>query len=269
MKQLSAFVIIFALCILQNVRGTAPGSYESVKSLVEQLDESYPADHLVKEADELVKTGPRAIAMLTRMLKEAPEAQRTRILFMISRCDGNKDEPIQFVESILAKEPTEWAGRRWLNAALHLLSVSDRGKARKAYLRILQIDEVEMDQMTAISMLKREGKPEDIHALEQAIRSRSGKTLLQGQRVDGVAFLANEAIQAIQKRAQSETVLVAEHQAHKSAAGSDHGKALETSDTGGTSGAKDFRVWKSPFVWGAAVLLVSLGLMILYMRRMN
>jgi len=81
--------------------------------------------------------------------------------------------------------------------------------ARKAYTRILEVDEDENALLMASTMLKREGEAEDIAVLERIIERRKDLPLSAGQTVDAVTFLANSAIKAIEGRTQTAVSIAA------------------------------------------------------------
>ncbi len=195
-------LVMFAAGVAVSSAVDETNAYERAKTLVDQLAETRgPDEFLIRERDALIASGPQATEILTQILKEAPSDKRTTTLFLLNETVGDKSDAINFIESLLAQDPHEWSGQKWLRGALLVLSTSSPEKARQACLRILDADERRVDQLVALTMLKRFGVPTDILRLERLIEERRGKTLLEGQRVDGVSSTALETIQAIRERA--------------------------------------------------------------------
>jgi len=156
----------------------------------------------IQRRDAYMARGSLAIPPLIRLFNEdKDDLHRWTVLFLLSMAKGSKTEAIQLVESEIAKDPEGWADHKWLGAALNLLSQTDKIKARKACVRILEEGEGSRALYMATSMLEREGEPEDIAALEHLIQRRKNVILAKGQVQDGVSFGANAAIKKIRERA--------------------------------------------------------------------
>lgn len=274
MSTIARLILVALTAIAAVTRSAAQHSdltYEKTKSLVYQLaDTRGPNEVLIRERDALIARGPQATELLTQVLKVAPEDKRTAVLFLLSDSVGDKSQAISFIESLLAGEPREWAGKDWLMGALLVLRTSAPEKARLAYLRILDVDNNRDDQLVALTMLKRYGKQEDLPRLERLVESRTGAALVDGELVDGIAYMAGEAIKAISERASASAETstapsppASPNEAHSENAtqppqnGNEASHAQVTRDAGAST-----RMW-----WGIGACLISLALVIIWLKR--
>lgn len=179
--------------------------YEEARGLINEISGSDSVTaRQMQRRDAFLAEGQPINPHLIRLFNEdQDDFHRWTILMLLSMVEGSKSEAIQLVESEFAKDPQEWIDHQWLGAALHLLGQADKRKARKAYVRILEVGDERDALDMATTMLEREGEPEDIAALERLIERRKQIPLAQGQTQDGVSFGANAAIKMIRERSQS------------------------------------------------------------------
>ena len=207
MKIISSLVIVLTLGTgWANLRAQpADQVYQETKKYLEIYGSGADPDpNSLRARAAFLAKGRESIPALFRLYHENPDDDyRVSVLSLLRQMEGEKAEAVQLIDSELAKDPSEWIGRAWLNMAVLLLDGVDPGLARKAYVRITEVDENRDALMMAATMLGKVGRLEDVAALEHLIERRKQVPIAKGLTGDGVSFRASAAIKAIKARAQT------------------------------------------------------------------